>query len=117
MLSFGALLHFLEIYTLMKLFGTSLIRDYVFGTYFRGVGAVLALSNHAVLRAKVFSVIGRMVLGIYAVHYIFVDILRPIDNIIKSVFWEVSYVFLVLVLSILSVLILSKSTFLRCIIL
>ncbi len=49
----GCIFHFIEIYTLMKLFGTNMKHDYVFGTYLMGVGAaVLSLSNRRILRLR-----------------------------------------------------------------
>jgi surface polysaccharide O-acyltransferase-like enzyme len=111
---FGVLLHFTEIYMLNKFYGTSTVQDYVFGTYLMGFGAaVLSLSNHSLLRVKALSRFGQMVLGVYAVHIIFVDIARPIDMIIDSIWWELGYVLLVLILSIVSVVWMSKVPILK----
>lgn len=110
----GLLLHFTEIYTLMKMYSTSMLQDYVFGTYLMGMGAaILSLSNHPFLRVKALSNLGQNVLGIYAIHFIFVDIAHPIDKVIDSALWEIGYVFLVLTLSIVSVFLMSKSAILR----
>jgi surface polysaccharide O-acyltransferase-like enzyme len=97
----GWLIHFSEIYFLWALYKVSLIHDYVFGTYLMGVGAALmALSNHQLLRNKSLSGIGQLTLGIYASHYIFVDLFKYIDADMANPVWEVGYVFIVLFLSV-----------------
>lgn len=107
---FGVFFHFIEIYTLWIMFETYPGHDFVIGTYFMGVGvAMSALSNHPLLKSKTLSKIGQMTLGIYAVHLVFVDLLRPIDKAFNSVIWELGYVVIVLVLSIITSLLLSKS--------
>jgi len=101
--------HFSEIYVLKVFFDTPTNQDYVFGTFFMGLGvAIISLSNHNVLQNQALANIGKMTLGIYAVHLIYVDLLRIIDKRIDSPLWDVSYVGLVLILSIISVLYISK---------
>ena len=96
----GTLIHFAEIYTLMKLFGISVMQDYVFGTLLMGIGmTMVALSNHSILQSKHLSKIGTMTLGIYASHFIFVDLFRPLDKLYNSAIWEIGYVFVILILS------------------
>lgn len=105
----GSLIHFAEIYTLNVLFNISLVQDYVFGTLLMGIGmAMFALSNHSILRTKSLSKIGTMTLGIYASHYIFVILLGPFDERFNSVAWEIGYVGIVLILSILTTYALSR---------
>jgi surface polysaccharide O-acyltransferase-like enzyme len=105
----GCCFHFSEIYMLWHFFGTPLMQDYVFGTYFMGLGvAIMSLSNHSLLQNQWLSKIGRMTLGIYAVHFIYVDILKVIEKRIDSVFWEVGYVFIVFFLSLFTTLLFSK---------
>lgn len=83
--------------------------DYVFGTYLEGLGAALiAFSNHASLRMDYLSRFGKYTLGIYAIHYIFVDILMNFDKHISSPLWEIASVFIVFILSVGSTLVLSK---------
>jgi len=114
----GCLIHFVEIYLLMILYGTDLSHDYVFGTYLMGVGAaMLSLSNHKILQIRFFRNTGKMTLGIYAIHVIFVGLLSPVDKITNSPLWEVGFVVVVLVLSILSTHALSKIPILRRIVL
>ncbi len=106
----GYLLHFSEIWFLYQQYDTPWGRhDYVFGTYFMGMGAALiALSNHPALHIHLLSKIGVYTLGIYGVHRIFVEWLRRYDRQWDGPLWEIGYVFIVLFLSILSVWLLSK---------
>ena len=107
----GTSIHFCEIYTINQYFHTSLYQDYVFGTYLMGLGVALAsLSNHPILHSKKMSNIGQMTLGIYAIHFIFVDLLKPFDTYLNSAAWEISYVLIVTMLSILPIHFLSKNT-------
>tara|TARA_R110001592_G_scaffold363049_1_gene679829 strand:- start:366 stop:1409 length:1044 start_codon:yes stop_codon:yes gene_type:complete len=108
----GVLTHFAEIYILMKVYKTSMLQDFVFGTYFMGVGAtLLSLSNHKVLSNKMFATLGKMTLGIYASHFIFVDLLRPLDKLLNHPLWELFFVVLVLGLSVAFTKLLSKSKY------
>lgn len=114
----GFMLHFSEIYFLRKYFGTFLYQDFVVGTYFIGAGvSMIALSNHPILNIGILGQIGRYSLGIYAVHFIFVDLLHPIDRFIPGPVWELSYVILVMFLSICVVYLASKNKVTRMIVL
>jgi surface polysaccharide O-acyltransferase-like enzyme len=109
---FGCVTHFIEIYFLFNVYGTNPIHDYVFGTYFMGVGtALMALSNHPVLRSQILGWLGKMTLGVYVVHLIYVDMFSYIDEKINTPVWEIAYIFLVLALSIFTVAVLSKNRF------
>jgi surface polysaccharide O-acyltransferase-like enzyme len=106
----GLILHFFETYLLMKEFNISIFQEFVFGTYLMGIGAaIVSLSNHKILCNKWSASLGRMTLGIYASHFIFVDLLQPIDKLINHPLWEVFYVVIVLLLSILFTKVLSMS--------
>ncbi len=111
-LGFGYVLHFSEIYFLWRYYGASPYQDYVVGTYFIGIGAALAsLSNHPFLRLAILSSLGRMTLGIYAIHFVFVDLLK---QSFKA--WNLPwgfYFLAVLVLSVASAMMLSKNRFTR----
>ncbi|MEQ1546539.1 acyltransferase [Methyloglobulus sp.] len=110
----GCVIHFSELYVLWKVYDITPLQNYVFGTYFMGLGvAMMALSNHQALKSPFLSNIGQMTLGIYAIHYIFVDLLNVIDKKMNSPLWEVGYVFIVLILSVLSTLVLAKFQFTR----
>ena len=98
---FGLSLHLFEVYFLLKYYGLGPIHDYVFGTYFMGLGiAVLSLSNHPRLQNDFLSQFGPLTLGIYVSHFIFVDLLRFIDNRTDHPVWELGYIVIVLILSI-----------------
>jgi len=96
-LIFGCILHFSEIYILWKYFDTSPYQDYVVGTYFMGIGtSMMALSGHACITIPWLSCFGKYTLGIYAIHYIFIDIFKAI--IMKMSFnpaLEIGYVLIV----------------------
>ena len=98
----GLILHFIELLVLKSYWGTTMLQDYVIGTYFAGVGmALVALSNSPFLSFRAFSPIGPLVLGIYAVHYAFVDLLEPLNSILfGSTLWEVGYPISVFLLSV-----------------
>jgi len=81
MFSAGILIHFSELYILWINFQVLPIHDFLFGTYFIGVGfSLIALSDHKIMRNKQLSMLGKYTLGIYLVHYIFVDLLKPLNN-------------------------------------
>ena len=107
----GFTIHVGEIYYLYSAYGkwpTS--HDYVFGTLFVGLGvSLMALSNHPLLNSWRLSIIGRYTLGIYAIHFVFVDMLRSFDKEVSNPAWEVGYVFIVFLLSLSITLLLSKS--------
>ena len=110
----GCLTHIVEISVLWLKFGVKPTVDYVFGTYFMGVGvALIALSNNPLFEIKKLGKVGAMTLGVYVCHYIFVDLLWPIDQSINSPLWEISYVLIVYGLSLLTVLLLSRYRFTR----
>lgn len=111
---FGWFLHFSELYILWSLYGISPYREYVIGTYFMGLGAALAsLSDHRILKNDKLSDIGKLTLGIYAIHFIFIDMFRPIGKLINTPLWWLGYVLIVLMFSVASVMLLSKNKVLR----
>lgn len=110
----GCAMHFAEMYLLWLVYGANPYQDYFVGTYFMGVGTgMLALSGHRVLQCSQVSQVGQFTLGIYAIHFIFVDWFRPLSMRLNSPLWEVSYVVLVFVLSLGTVRVLAKSELLR----
>lgn len=79
-----------------------------------GLGvAIAALSNHRWLQVPSLSKIGKMVLGIYAVHVIFVDSFRFIDAQTDNFIWEVGYVAAVFILSVIAVTLMARNKRLR----
>lgn len=110
----GCLSHFMEIIILWKFFNTAVSQDYVFGTYFMGLGiAMLALSDHPIFSANRLAVLGRYTLGIYAIHMIYVINFAKIDRVYSSVVWEIGLIFMVLFLSIFTVILLARMSFMR----
>lgn len=106
----GIISHFFEIYLLWKYFKTTPLQDYVLGTYFMGLGVgLMSLSNHPLFKIPILTAIGRMTLGIYVIHVIFIELLNPINQRTDNLFWEISHIFIVLSLSALSVALLSKN--------
>lgn len=99
----GVLLHSLEVHWLNSTWQASLAPAYVLGTYFFGLGiALIALSNRAMFNVGMTSSVGPLVLGIYASHIIFVELLEPLDVLWRGeILWSVSYVGLVFYLSLL----------------
>lgn len=116
----GIVVHFSEICLLWKLYKISPYQDYVVGTYFMGVGiAVASLSNIALwenLCTPFLTNLSRFTLGIYGVHFIFVDLLRPISQLTAMWLWQIGYVAAVFFLSAVSVMLLSKNKLTRRII-
>jgi surface polysaccharide O-acyltransferase-like enzyme len=98
---FGFILQFFELHILNTKWGVSLAQDYVVGTFFLGTGAALiALSNTKLLHLSRIASIGKLVLGIYASHYIFIDLLSPIDKrYAGDILWDVAFVCAVFFLS------------------
>ncbi|MDB5799700.1 MAG: hypothetical protein JWL63_639 [Rhodocyclales bacterium] len=105
----GGALHFFEIYTLWHLYGTSPYQDYVAGTYLMGIGAAMAaLSNKRFFMDEIFHKAGKLTLGVYAAHFLFVEILGPAENLFSSKLWHVCYIALALALSIATASVLSQ---------
>ncbi len=111
----GYLLHFGEVYYLYSTFDISPSKvDYVAGTLLIGLGsAIIALSNHKFLRNESLSYIGKHTLGIYTIHYIYVSIIDKLSYNFSSATWEISYIFIVLLLSLGTTMLLSKNKWLK----
>jgi surface polysaccharide O-acyltransferase-like enzyme len=97
----GLLLQVVEVVWLHRTWGTYLSQDYTLGTYFYGLGiTILALSNARSFRISALSTLGPLVLGIYASHVLFIDMLRPVDDQWRGhMIWDVSYVGIVFMVS------------------
>lgn len=116
--SLGCIVHFLELFTLWKLYGITLKQDYLIGAYFMGTGAAMAaLSNHNILKIQVLSKMEKITLRVYAIHLISVDILKPIDQLIVSALWQFAYIVLVFILSMIFVMVMSRIETIRKVIL
>jgi surface polysaccharide O-acyltransferase-like enzyme len=77
--AFGYVMHFAEIFALLKLYQTrAVIHDYVLATWLLGVGAaMMALSGHRLLQCPALAAAGRLTLGVYCIHIAFVMLLFP----------------------------------------
>lgn len=97
----GLVLQLAEVTWLHKHWGTNMAQDFVFGTYFYGLGiAMLALSDPPPLRFPRLAGIGPLVLGIYASHFLFVDLCAGPDSPLRALpGWDVIVVALVFALS------------------
>lgn len=97
----GGLMHFGELYLLNRWWNAPWLHEYVLGTSLFGTGvALMALSNHRLLQWRRLAAIGPLALGIYCSHYLFVDLLWPLDRRwVDSATWQVGYVVLVFVLA------------------
>jgi surface polysaccharide O-acyltransferase-like enzyme len=97
----GVALHFAELWALHAYWGTNMNHDFLVGTYLVGTGVgVIALSNPHWLHLRHAAVIGPLILGVYASHYIFVDFLQPIGaRFSYGWIWSILLVVLVFVLS------------------
>lgn len=103
-----------ELYLLSHVYATPPYQDFTFGTWMMGTGfAMAALSNHPWLQSQRFAAIGMYTLGIYAVHMVYVDLLRGVGSVLVSPLWQVGYPLLVLVLSVATVLLMARSPLLR----
>lgn len=96
----GLALQVLEVNWLHARWGANLVQDYVAGTWLFGLGVgMLALSDAPRLRLPALAALGPLVLGIYASHYLFVDLLRPLDEAWHAgpwgTPWRLAYVLLV----------------------
>lgn len=111
---FGSLLHGSEELILWKVFKLVPYHDYVFGTYFMGIGyAMMAFSGHPALQNRWLGEAGKLALGIYAVQSVFVDLFSNYDAINNSIIWELGYVVIVFLLSLLTAYLLSLNKITR----
>jgi surface polysaccharide O-acyltransferase-like enzyme len=106
----GSCLHLIEVQTLNSLWGTTMLQDYVVGTFFSGVGmAMIALSGSRLLCWPAFSHIAPFVLGIYAIHFAFIELMYPLDGrFMGNTLWGFAYPTLVFALSTLAVFAISR---------
>jgi surface polysaccharide O-acyltransferase-like enzyme len=93
----GLALQLFEAMWLHERWGAGMVQDYVIGTFPYGVGmTMVALSNVRPLRASALAGIGPLVLGIYASHYLFIDLLYPLhERFAGTPGWRAVYVALV----------------------
>lgn len=111
----GGVLHFAEVSTIHRYWGTTMEQDYVVGTYFFGLGvALIALSDIRYLRFQRLAAIGPLILGVYTVHYAFVELLRPADQALGgNPLWDLPHILVVFVLAYLATRVLARSPLTR----
>jgi surface polysaccharide O-acyltransferase-like enzyme len=93
----GLLMQWCETYWLHRHWGASMTQDAVFGTFLLGLGAaMMALSGAWALQLPRLAAIGPVTLGIYASHYVFIDLFYPLDARLQGYpGWHMAYVALV----------------------
>jgi surface polysaccharide O-acyltransferase-like enzyme len=101
----GFAVHFTELILLKHFWGTSTMQDYLLGTYFVGIGvAMTAFVNPRFLQIPWLSAIGPMVVGIYVVHFAFIELLLPLDRLFsEQLWWGIAYPLAVFMLSLAAV--------------
>lgn len=111
----GLIMHFTEVIALHRFWGTTMLQDYVIGTYFMGLGvALIALSNTKYLSLPFIAYFGPFVLGIYVSHVGFIILLKPFDRkYAGNWIWDVTYILLIFLLSYLLTYLLAKFRFTR----
>ena len=109
----GFIIKTIEIYFLWITYHTGLLEDYLIGTLPIGLGvAMMSISMHPVLTKINVIKFSKYTLGIYACHFLFVDILKPLEKLFSNnVFWELNYPLIVFCLSLLTAYLLNKSKF------
>ena len=97
----GAATHFFEINLILKIWGGTLMQDFVFGTYFFGLGAaIIALSNPPWLRISWAPKIAELVFGVYAIHILILLQIRYFGrNYNGIVWWDIGFTLAVVALS------------------
>jgi surface polysaccharide O-acyltransferase-like enzyme len=97
----GLALQVAEVAWLHARWGTNMAQDFVLGTWLYGLGiTMLALSDPAPLRFPKLAGLGPLVLGIYASHFLFVDLLAAPDTPLRALpGWDIIVVALVFALS------------------
>ncbi|MDL2336233.1 MAG: acyltransferase [Pseudomonadota bacterium] len=118
MTGLGLSLSFYELVFIHERWGSSMSQDFVLGTYFLGVGvAMIALSDRSIFHFRLSSRLGPLVLGIYAIHFLFVDMLRPYGGrYAGDIIWEIGYPLSVFILSVASAYLLSCNRFTRLVV-
>jgi surface polysaccharide O-acyltransferase-like enzyme len=108
-------LYFLETYLLWSQFGGApTSHSFLLASLPLGTGvSMLVLSKPNLGKETIIPRLGKYALGVYVVHYVFVDLFQPI--LIKSVshMWDFVFPIVVFLLSLLTIIILKKSKLLK----
>lgn len=115
----GMALHFAEVFGLWRFYDVSPLQpDYVLGTLVWGIGMMLiAVATRHIQWGTRLARAGEYTLGIYVVHLLFVDMLSPMSARLVSPVWELMLPVIVYACSLAFVVILSKNTYLRRVVL
>lgn len=115
MIGMGFLLSFYELIFIHERWGSSMSHDFVLGTYFLGVGvAMIALSDRSIFHFQLTSRLGPFMLGTYAIHFLFIDLIRPYGTEYAGyIIWELGYPLSVFILSVIFAYLLSCNRFTR----
>lgn len=111
----GFLLHMLEVYFLWRLYEINpMSQDYVFGTLPFGVGmAAIALSRSKLGEKTFIARYGVYTLGIYVVHYIYVDLLSSLGPRFNHIAWDFAFPVIVYGLSLITTIFISNFNFFK----
>lgn len=98
----GLLLHFVESWWLWRHYAVSMIQhNYLLGTVVAASGLLMtALAVPQVGRCGGLSTLGRYTLGVYASHYLFVDLLGPYTYLFELHIWQLLMPLLVYLLAV-----------------
>ena len=88
--------------------------EFLIGTIFLGVGVtVMVLAKPEFNSGGVISKWGRYTLGIYVLHYYFIDLLEPVNKAFNNTLWEMAFPMIIYTLTLTTVYFLTKSKMLR----
>lgn len=111
LLVLGASMHAFEVFALWKFYDVNPLRhDYLLGTLLCGVGLtayVLSLPTNTYDKSFLAKW-GKYTLGIYLLHLLIIDALTLFEKLVPFPLWDVSYPFIVYLLTICIVIALSK---------
>lgn len=115
----GLALHMVEVYVLLRFYEVNPLRhDFLLGTlpYSTGVAAI-ALSRPSLGENALMTKWGPYVLGIYVVHFLYVDLLGPLGGRFNPYAWGIVLPVTIFLLSLVTVKYMEKSRALRKIVL
>jgi hypothetical protein len=114
----GLVIYSLEAFYLRMQWGLSpSYQDYLLGTIPFGVGAsLLALSQPDSSLDRLVGPYGQYVVGVYACHLLFVDLLAPFGSSVPPLVWQVAFPLLVFSLSLFTSVVISRTPLRRVVV-
>lgn len=110
----GYLIHFSEVYWLWNHWQARPIHHYVFGTWLIGLGvAMVALADLPAMRSETMAKLGRLTLGVYLIHPIFLENLQAFKVVLTHPAWDLAMVAAAYALSAVAIGAMAKNNFLR----